>query len=496
MYIEKYRMKKTRNLLIFIFLLNVFYFVSDIHAVEYNYTELLPPGRTSATAWDINNNGAVIGYFYDDMGMKKGFIYNSGSYTELLPQDWIETIPRSINDNGNVVGIGMDGEGMQDDQKGFLYSDGAFTVIVPPDFTWAGAQGINNNGNIVGFGDPQESNSSTGFLYSNGTYIQLILPEWFTSQPLRINNNGDVVGKFRDNIATKGFLFSSDNYTELLPPDFSWADAQDINNSRVVVGSGSENGLHKGFIYDYDNDAYTVLSPPGWTGITIYSINEKDEVLGTGRDIDNLIKGFLYKNGEYTTIQVPGALSTRATSINNSGVIVGYFSDGAVTKGFIATPVTIPISIPTDKQSFTYIATSSPIFSNTPSQAKPIGVGSVAMGGNTLSIHIGLNQFSEPVDIYGAYILSNNPNNVHVLNPDGTTFNIFTISEIINALSTETLPEGAFPWKANIMSPINEQLFNISSASVPTGVYIVYLLVTPAGSLSSYYLWITSFVIQ
>ena len=56
--------------------------------------------------------------------------------------------------------------------------------------------------------------------------------------------------------------------------------------------------------------------------------------------------GFLDTGGIFTTIDVPGATSTSAFGINDSGQIVGSFYDGTTTHGFLATPVPEPSSLP------------------------------------------------------------------------------------------------------------------------------------------------------
>ena len=76
------------------------------------YTELLPPGWEDSEAWDINNNGTVIGGVAPDpygVGWPppkaKGFIYEDGKYTNFLPPGWQQAYPTAINDNGLVVGV-------------------------------------------------------------------------------------------------------------------------------------------------------------------------------------------------------------------------------------------------------------------------------------------------------------------------------------------------------------------------------------------------------
>jgi hypothetical protein len=46
---------------------------------------------------------------------------------------------------------------------------------------------------------------------------------------------------------------------------------------------------------------------------------------------------FVYSNGHYTSIDPPGGVDPIAFSINNSGQIVGYYSDNTTNHGFLAT---------------------------------------------------------------------------------------------------------------------------------------------------------------
>jgi hypothetical protein len=141
-----------------------------------------------------------------------------------------------------------------------------------------------------------------------------------------------------------------------------------------------------------------------------------------------------------------------------------------------------PTSLPAGKQIFPpYAATVYPLKDTDPVQAKPIGVGSVAAGGSYLSLNIGLNQFTGPVDIYLALSApAIDPNNIYLITPNGF----------------QPLSAGLFPWKQNVTAAIDEKLFgDIQISSLPTGTYYFYLLVTPAGNLNNYYLWSTDLVI-
>jgi hypothetical protein len=149
--------------------------------------------------------------------------------------------------------------------------------------------------------------------------------------------------------------------------------------------------------------------------------------------------------------------------------------------------------VPVKKDFFPYDPVRVPVTNIDPSLAKPVGIGTIAIGGNIITISISLEGFLDPVDIFGAFILSTNPTSVYVLNPDDVSFTSVSTSVIQNALATGTVPQQIKPWREGVYGPINESLFEISlSESIPV-IYSLYFLVSPAGSLNSYYVWSTSF---
>jgi uncharacterized membrane protein len=87
--------------------------------------------------------------------------------------------------------------------------------------------------------------------------------------------------------------------------------------------------LNHGFLYD--QGSYTTLDVPGSTGGT--------EARGTN-NFGQIVGGnWLYSAGSYTTLDVPGSTGTTASGINGSGQIVGWYDDAAGRHGFLATPV-------------------------------------------------------------------------------------------------------------------------------------------------------------
>jgi uncharacterized membrane protein len=130
-----------------------------------------------------------------------GFIYSGGSYTELIPPGWTESYAYDINNNGDIVGLG---EG-----KGFLFSGGSYTELIPPGwdylFSWVVGLKITNSGMVVGNG--YDGVYWKGFVYQNGNYSELLPPGWGFAFANDINDNGIVAGWGSDSTGTnKGFI--------------------------------------------------------------------------------------------------------------------------------------------------------------------------------------------------------------------------------------------------------------------------------------------------
>jgi Cohesin domain len=160
--------------------------------------------------------------------------------------------------------------------------------------------------------------------------------------------------------------------------------------------------------------------------------------------------------------------SWRPVDVNNTS-ITSFIND---PNGGSLAPV------PQGQQTFTYVPALLPLLGSDPSSTMPIGVGSAAACGNSLSLRIGLPKFSGPIDAYLAlYVPGIDPNNIYLLTPD---------------LTFQTLSAGMIPWKADISGPVDEYIFSDISG-LPSGLYYLGLMVTPANQADNYYFWVTSF---
>ena len=84
-----------------------------------------------------------------------------------------------------------------------------------------------------------------------------------------------------------------------------------------------------GFCRIIDGAAYTftTIDVPGALNTFASGINNAGEIVGSFEDHPSGSMGFLYTNGVVTTTNVPGAVGTSASAISNSGIIAGSFTD-------------------------------------------------------------------------------------------------------------------------------------------------------------------------
>ncbi|MEW6571018.1 MAG: plastocyanin/azurin family copper-binding protein [Nitrospirota bacterium] len=147
---------------------------------------------------------------------------------------------------------------------------------------------------------------------------------------------------------------------------------------------------------------------------------------------------------------------------------------GTITVEF---PTLIPV--PSTPQAFPFFqAVQSPLLSGDPFQAKPIGLGALATGGGTMNIDIGLNQFTEPVDIYLALLAPSLSPDILLLTPAGL----------------QPLSSGLASWMQSVSEPLSVTLLqNFPISALPQGSYTFFLAVTPAADTTTFYLWMTGF---
>jgi probable HAF family extracellular repeat protein len=132
--------------------------------------------------------------------------------------------------------------------------------------------------------------------------------------------------------------------TPLDVPASVFTSATGVNNATTVVGgyAGSYNGHGGvfGYVWNVGGGYSTLEAVPGTTAQPSYtvarSINDHGVVVGYYNDPRGYQGGFLYDNGSYTTgIRGPGSGNTFLTGINNNGQFVGFDTGTSRSQGFL-----------------------------------------------------------------------------------------------------------------------------------------------------------------
>jgi len=174
-------------------------------------------------------------------------------------------------------------------------------------------------------------------------------------------------------------------------------------------------------------------------------------------------------------------------------------------------PPTSGIPLPTGKKVFTYNAVPTPVLSSDPAVAKPIGVGSVANGGNTVDISVNIGPFASPVDISLAlYAVGVDSGEVYLLNQWDSFESVHYAVAARSGRNGSSEDEGDGEnssdknenltlWKMNVTG-VNQHVYGPSPVTnLPSGTYFLVLGAVPAGpgdkDESPSYHWVTFFFV-
>lgn len=226
-----------------------------------------------------------------------------------------------------------------------------FTRIEVPGASITEVRGLNNFGEIVGSWD------GGGFVFSGGVYRSIEIPGAVFTSAHDINDAGDIVGSYIEPGGpgqvfgdTHGFLLTADGQlTTITVPGQQVTEAWGINNNGQIVGSYTELegdevlGVHS---FMLENGVFTLVdfpvpTPRAHIFVTFATgINDAGDIVGgyNEDDIFETRRGFVLRNGEYSTISVPASDLTEVFQINNAGAMVGEFVESGQVYGFFFSP--------------------------------------------------------------------------------------------------------------------------------------------------------------
>jgi hypothetical protein len=322
----------------------------------------------STNPYSINTAGTIAGSFGSS-----GFVGTAGgTITTFDVSGAVATVARSINSAGVIAGNWSDANA---GHHGFARAaDGTITKFDAPNASTRGygkgtfPESINTAGVIAGYCNCL---GEDGFVRAaDGTITKFDVANASGTLALSINTDGAIAGYYGDNGSPHpvyhGFVRAADGtITTFDAPGAGTSEnnvyvqgtfALSINDDGVITGYyvDASDGYH-GFVRYADGTITTLNAPGAGTGtssLTGYqlgtkalSINDDGVITGYYLDANEVYHGFMVSaSGTITTFNAPGAPTTEATgtfptSINDNGVIVGYYGTaGGVVHGFQLTP--------------------------------------------------------------------------------------------------------------------------------------------------------------
>ncbi len=139
------------------------------------------------------------------------------------------------------------------------------------------------------------------------------------------------------------------------------------------------------------------------------------------------------------------------------------------------------MEIPGGLDEFTYLPVENHLLHTDASMANPFSVGNVSAG--TLDLSLGFLSFNAPVDIHVAFFWpALDPNNYYLVTPGD---------------AVQPFDGVLVPYLSDVEGAVDQSLFGaIPTEGLPPGTYHIFVIVSPAGDMSTYYLWKTYFVLN
>jgi uncharacterized membrane protein len=195
-----------------------------------------------------------------------------------------------------------------------------------------------------------------GFVLSrDGIFSTVDFPGALSSFGLGMNARGDVLGSYSnsDNLLHT-FVMSADPFSSGGqfraiddPAGASQVVAIGIRGDDIVGGYPMGAERH-GFLWA--DGKYTMIDVPGASFTNVTAIDARGQMVGR-YTLNGVTHGYLMSGGQVTSFDFPGATFTGATAISRNGDILGRFQDGnKVYHGFLLTALRPVIACPAGNQ--------------------------------------------------------------------------------------------------------------------------------------------------
>jgi hypothetical protein len=281
----------------------------------------------------------------------------SASYTFSkfdLPGDFAQWQGTGINNSNLMVGTAADST----NNWGYVYSAGTYQLIEGPVGAYGTTgTGASDDGTVVGsyyssyvtdeFGDVYPG-AYSGYIMTGGAYQTYVAPGATHTELTGISPDGRyVTGWWLDSSAMTAFVLDrwTGTHLDILSSPF-FALAADVTNGGLIVGSfrAIEAGPRPGFTYEVSTGSLNLFEFPGALLTRFSDVNESGVVVGSSISTSTFTsRGLIGPPGDLTAFDYPGAAETLLTGINEAGWLVGSYIDvHGVSHAFFAVPSYVP----------------------------------------------------------------------------------------------------------------------------------------------------------
>jgi len=277
----------------------------------------------------------------------------SYDFVTIKVEGGLATQATGINESGMVVGGYQQPQGRSVLMRPFTYKDGVYTTRRPVEPVAYTFDDINDRGHLV-TNVAHRDLTTVAALVSGLQKTTLALPGAVATHAYSLNDFDVVAGAYEHDrnelgiLTTSAFLWDQRNgYTTFDAPGATGGltIAWGIGKSNVTVGVYADaDYVYHGFIRSRDG-SLTTVDYPGSPYTQLMGINDQGDIVGFYQDpADYVLKGFIYRKGEFQPVSPPDAIyGSYPYRITNDGRIVGWYidADGHVLS-FLATPAAGP----------------------------------------------------------------------------------------------------------------------------------------------------------
>ena len=271
-------------------------------------------------AYSVNDAGQACGYVTESNGRKTPCVWINGEVQRVVDTSYTDGTAIGINNSGKIL--------IQATNNAVYWNHGDSTIIRPSAYnTLFTGTGINDNSEVCGY------QFRYSYTWSNGSFemLESISTGISFDCALAINNVGQVCGHTYSGAwptTHLGFLFSnghSINLSALTGKPISTAN--DLNDFGAVVGVFSSPTLYE-HAFMLSNGELADIGTLGGLVSKAYGINNNYQVVGWAQTVSNRSCAFIWQDGIIEALDsIPGALTSGAVSISDTGWIAGYAVD-------------------------------------------------------------------------------------------------------------------------------------------------------------------------